>query len=196
MNTDFRDMIRRNNWIVLDTETTGLKYPSEACQIAIVNWLGETLLDTLVKPTRPIPLDAIRIHEITNADVRDAPTFDKVLPQIQQAIAGRDLIIYNAGYDTNILTWSAELAGLRFEAIEHANSVWCAMLAYAEYWGDWNDYYQSYRWQSLTAATRQQGLEIIDAHSAVGDCIMTRNLILKVIADMARRELANQAGGQ
>ncbi len=55
MTDSFREMIARNNWLVLDTETTGLVAPAEVIQIAIVNPEGQVLLDSLVSPAQPIP---------------------------------------------------------------------------------------------------------------------------------------------
>ena len=59
--------------VVIDTETTGVGSQAEVCEIAIVGRTGETVVDTLVRPGRPIPSEATRIHGITNAAVADCP---------------------------------------------------------------------------------------------------------------------------
>lgn len=55
-----------SNYIILDTETTGLDNTAEIVEISVINDQGEVLLDTLIKPTKPIPGDATAIHGITN----------------------------------------------------------------------------------------------------------------------------------
>jgi DNA polymerase-3 subunit epsilon len=59
------------------------------------------------------------------------------------------------------------------------------MQQYAIFYGDWNDWHQSYRWQRLTSACAQQGIDqskiSAPAHSALGDCLRTLEL-LKVMA--------------
>ena len=58
--------------VFLDTETTGLNDLAEIVEISILDDDGLVLLDTLVRPRRPIPADAIRIHGIRNEMVAEA----------------------------------------------------------------------------------------------------------------------------
>ena len=46
------------NCHILDTETTGLDNQAEIVEISIIAQQGQVVLDTLVKPLRPIPADA------------------------------------------------------------------------------------------------------------------------------------------
>ena len=61
----------------------------------------------------------------------------------------------------------------------------CVMEAYAAYWGQRNRRYGGYKWQSLSNACRQQGVKVVDAHSAVGDAKLTAALIRKIEAKLA-----------
>lgn len=168
----FKTLIRQDNFLVLDTETTGL-YDGEICQIALLKSDGQVLLDTLVKPTRPIPPDATRIHGITDADVIDAPGWSLIAPALLEMIRGQDVIIYNAVYDRKMMHQAAEKCGMdKIDWKTHAG-FHCAMEAFAELYGDWNDYHKSYRWQKLTAAAAYYGINSLNAHSALGDCLMT-----------------------
>ncbi|BCC80200.1 MULTISPECIES: 3'-5' exonuclease [Bacillus] len=56
----------KSNFLVLDTQTTGLGETDEIVEIAVTDLDGKTLLNTLVKPTVPISDDATMIHGITN----------------------------------------------------------------------------------------------------------------------------------
>ena len=78
---DFYETIAARNFCVLDTETTGLK-DAEICQIAIIDHTGEVLFNTLVKPVKPIPSDAVRVHGITNEQVQNAPSWAEVAPKV------------------------------------------------------------------------------------------------------------------
>jgi DNA polymerase-3 subunit epsilon len=166
------------NALILDTETTGL-HDGEIVQIALINSRGAVMLDTLVKPVMPIPPGATAIHGITDAMVADAPGWGEVSELLKSIIAGREVVIYNAGYDRKMMHQSAEKAGTpKIDWKELAN-FHCAMERYAEFWGDWNSYHQSYRWQKLTDACDQQGIPEPEApaHSALGDCLRTLALI-------------------
>jgi len=50
-----KKQIEQNNWVVLDTETTGLE-DAEVVEIAIASPQGTPLVNTLVMPTIPIPI--------------------------------------------------------------------------------------------------------------------------------------------
>jgi DNA polymerase-3 subunit epsilon len=178
--TDFVNMAARGDFLVLDTETTGLRW-GEVCQVAIIDHTGAVRLNTLVQPMEGIPDAAARIHGITGDQVADAPCWREVAPTVKQIIQGRDLVVYNAAYDRKMLHCSAEVLDMdRIEWLAVAR--WhCAMLAYAAFWGDWNDYHGNYRWQSLTNACRQQKIEVQAAHSALGDCLMTLELVNKMV---------------
>ena len=100
--------------IVFDCETTGFR--ARAGDRIVALSLIEVLdrretgarLDLMVNPGRNIPADASAVHGITDADVRDAPSFASVAPQILAFIGGCPLVGYNLGFDLDFL--SAELA--------------------------------------------------------------------------------------
>lgn len=177
--TYFWNMVRREQFLVLDTETTGLKV-GEIVQIAIVDHTGNELLNTLVKPVLAIPPDATNIHGITDEMVSSAPGWNIVAPQVIDIIKGRDVIVYNATYDRKMMHqsdehWTSERTVWRELCNWH-----CAMEAYAEHYGDYNSWHGSYRWQSLTNAMFQQDLPTQQAHTALGDCLMTLALVRKI----------------
>lgn len=169
------------NCAILDTETTGLDDRAEIVEISIINESGCVLLDTLVKPFRPIPIEATAIHGITNDMVATAPSWAAIHNQVAEIVANKPLVIYNADYDLRLMAQTAAQYGRN--PIEAETG--CAMLAYAEFYGDWNEYKGSYRWQRLTNAAAQQGV-VIDgqAHRALADVKMT----LGVIKAMAVRQ--------
>jgi len=181
MLANFLEMMERNDYVVLDTETTGL-HRGEICQIAIINPSGETLLNSYVKTVNPIPLAAQQIHGISDAMVADAPTWNTVSEQVREIVAGRDVVVYNATYDRKMMHQSAEAAGMPKTDWKTFSWWYCAMLSYAEYRGDWNDYYGNYRWHKLSNAARQCGVKVENAHDALGDCLMTLG-VMKYMAN-------------
>lgn len=174
--TTFRKALTGKEFLVLDTETTGL-HRGEICQIAIVNSNGETLLNELVRTKEPIPADSQRIHGITDDMVKDAPTWIDIAPKVKTILKDKPLVVYNAIYDRKMMHQTAErweLPKTEWKAV----ATWhCAMLAFAELYGDWNDYHRNYRWQKLTTAARYCRVPVQDAHSALGDCLMTLSVV-------------------
>ena len=176
---DFKRLVRDGDYVVLDTETTGL-HRGEICEISIINQDGDVLLDTLVHTVHPIPPDAQRIHGISDDMVmsEDIPTWLEIQPTVREILRGRHVVIYNATYDRKMMHQSDEATGLDRVDYKAEANYYCAMEAYAEHFGDWNDYHGSYRWQKLTDAARRLGVEVDGkAHRALTDCQMTLGVI-------------------
>lgn len=187
---NFRNALTDKNFLVLDTETTGL-YEGEIVQIAIINSAGENLLDTLVKPKLPIPADATAIHGITDEMVKDAPGWPEIAPKIQEILNGQLLVVYNAVYDRKMMHQTAERHNLPKIEWKEICSWHCAMEAYAEYFGDYNSYRNSYRWQKLVVAARNCGQPTDDAHDALADCLMTLSVTKHMLK--AESEASNES---
>lgn len=184
------ERINSRNWCILDTETTGLNGDAEICQIAVVNWDKEILLDTLVKPTCSISPEATRIHGITSEAVQNTPTFDLVFIRLLKAVGDRQIVIYNSDFDLRLIVQSLQVHGIRLYLMDrewktipgfnqfapiwiNGSPVHCAMHFYSQWMGDWNDYYQSYRWQKLPGGD----------HSAAGDCMAVHRVIEQMAED-------------
>lgn len=161
--------------LFLDTETTGVHETAEIIELALVDQEGQLLLESLVKPQRPIPAEAIRIHGINNAAVQSAPTWAALWPTVAPLLAGRKIGIYNADFDLRLLRQSHRLAGLPWQP--PGASTFCIMQLYAQYFGDWNRARNTFRWQSLEAAGQQCGLLLPNSHRAQADAQLARALL-------------------
>lgn len=162
----------------LDTETTGLDM-AEICQIAIVDVEGKILLDTLVKPSKPVTDGAYRIHRISNEILQNAPTWKEIQPVLLPIVQNYKIVTYNADFGWAMAQNSSEFAGLQDDYFSGFNGVWeCAMEEFAEFYGEWNDYRRSFKWQKLSHAYEVMVREPMpDAHTALGDAIACRKVV-------------------
>lgn len=152
--------------VFLDTETTGLySGRDEVLQIGVVDDDGAVLMNTLVRPIHATAWqDAQDIHGIAPEHVADAPTLDDVLPRLADILHGQVVVIYNAAFDCGFLPVVYEVA----QAVD------CCMLMFAAPYGEWNDYYDNYRWQRLGLAARYVLHDLSHAHDAVADALACR----------------------
>ena len=164
-----REQLNQKDWVILDTETTGL-YDAEIVEIAIINHRGEMLLDTLIKPSIPIPAEVTEIHGISDAMVADAPTFPEVYPRIDAALNNKQVLIYNSAFDIKILNYCCQLHSLPI--LKLAKRSECLMEWVAQWAGNWSYYYKDYRYLPLNGN-----------HRALGDCTAAFELIKLMAAD-------------
>lgn len=163
-------------YAILDTETTGLGKKDVLIQVAAIDTKGNTLLDTLVKPIsrKRMHPDAQAKHGLTMKMLVEEPTFEYVWPKLKSIMNERNLVIYNAAFDTRIITQTIVYEGIPEDYKVAAD---CAMLAYAQFIGEWSEYHKNYSYQLLPGGD----------HTALGDCMATR----EVIKNMAESELVD-----
>lgn len=180
---NFKDVVLSGQFLILDTETTGLDDGSEIVEIAVINAYGEPQINTLVRPTKPIPPEVTDIHGINNEMVQKAPSWVDVRPHVLGALSGRDVIVYNASFDLEMLQRTDQAHGMPMRSwLLGARTWWCAMREYAVFHGEWNEYRKSYRWQQLSAAARQcQLYDVANAHRALADCLATLGVCKRMV---------------
>jgi len=153
------------DWLILDTETTGLGLTDEVIQIGIVDPRGSPLFDSLVRPLnhKTISAQATAVHGITIEMLAGAPTFPQIAAALGEAVGGRRVIAYNAEYDRRMFQQTAVLSGGRPPTWKWE----CAMIRYARFIGEWDSRKNDYRYKPLPSGD----------HTALGDCRATLKLI-------------------
>ncbi|NPA93265.1 MAG: 3'-5' exonuclease [Chloroflexi bacterium] len=163
--------------VYLDTETTGLGPEAEVIEIAIVDADGRPLLDTLIRPQGEVPEDASRVHGLTTAMLQGAPTWPQVWPQIQAALAGRLVLMYNASYDLRVMEQTAARYGMTFDipGAEFGD----LLELYSEYKGVRGQEGDLRRWR-LEQAGRELQIPIPNSHRALDDTLLAREVHRKI----------------
>lgn len=162
--------------IVIDTETTGIKFWDDILQVSIIDFEGNVLFNRYMKPVKVTEWpQAEAIHGISPEMVKDCENILYYKEEIQSIIDAADLIIgYNLPFDLNIL----EDKGI----ISRDKEFYDVMQYFAEIYGEWNEYHQNYRWQKLTKCADYYGYEWEeDAHNALGDVKATLYCYKKIL---------------
>lgn len=160
-----RTRLRRNDAVILDTETTGLD--GYVVQLSVIDCRGAILLSTLIKPATPITATAAAVHGITDADVADAPTMADVAPQLLPCVHGKWLLAYNAPFDREALLRSLLRAGCAPGPL-HTRRHWRCLMRLRAVTEDG-------RWTKLGGP-----------HHALGDCLAALQ-VLEQIAEPPRQ---------
>jgi DNA polymerase-3 subunit epsilon len=169
---------------VVDVETTGMRSGGDdrITEIAVVVVHGgrrEVVVDSLINPGRPIPPAICAITNITNAMVRDAPTFGEVVDQVVAALAGRVFVAHNARFDWGFV--SAEIRRARDLALDGPR-LCTVRLA--------RRLVKGVRSCGLDSLTQHFGFENAARHRAAGDALVTADLLARLLR-LAREEGAH-----
>ncbi len=165
------------NFVVFDTETTGLNPTSdEICQIAAVRVVnGQTRpderFDLLVDPGRKIPAASTKIHHITNDMVQGAPPPAATISRFHDFADNAVLIAHNAPFDMAFLRRREGEIGKHF-----SQPILDTVLLSAIIFGQSAEH-------TLDALCDRLAIEIPveDRHTAIGDALGTSAAFVAMI---------------
>jgi len=166
------DLSSSDDWMLLDTETTGTGAAAEVIQVAVLHPSGTTLFEACARPEGAVPPAAQAIHGLSAALLTPALPFHELHRPLSLLLSGRRVVCFNAAFDARLLRQTAARYGLASPEVR-----WdCAMLAYASFRGDWSAERGDFRWHRLPGA----------AHGAAADCRATLDLIRHMASDPPR----------
>jgi DNA polymerase-3 subunit epsilon len=172
------------SYVVVDTETTGGCAWSgdritEIAAVVVRNGEIVELYETLVNPQRSIPYFVTQLTNITWDMVKDAPTFDRVAPDVMRVLEGNVFVAHNAMFDWRFVTSEVsrstgrQLRGRRLCTVKIARKVLPQLSR-----------------RSLDYVARYYGVEIHGRHRAGGDALATAKCLLRMLADLQDRGCA------
>lgn len=176
--------LKKLTYVVFDTETTGLN-PSQGDEIIqlgairIVNGhiLYREMIDQLVDPRRMVPPESVAIHGIQPQLLKGQPTIDKVLPHFHKFAENSVLVAHNAAFDMRFLQILEERTGIIF-----TNPVLDTLLLSSIVHPNQDNH-------SLDELAQRFNVTIVGRHTALGDSIVTAEVLLKLIPLLEAHEI-------
>ena len=154
--------LKGTNMIIFDTETTGVTENDEIIQLSIIDGKGKTLVNEYVHPYwKQEWIAAARVNGITPETVKNALYPHDLIPKVKGIFEAADLLVaYNNTFDLAFLKrWGISTLGKKQYDV---------MLAFAEEYGEWNEYFGNYKWQKLSKAAAYYGYKF-KAHDSLED---------------------------
>jgi len=170
-----------------DLETTGINITQDRIlEIAVIKVMpnGEVLRKSnVINPTIPIPAESTAIHGISEADVKDKPTFKEVAKDYAKFFEGADLAGFNIlKFDVPMLVEEFLRAGVEFDysrkKLIDAQKIFHLMEK-----------------RSLSAAFKFYcGKDMTDAHSAEADTQATLDVLYAQIERYENQDVTDGLG--
>lgn len=173
--------------VALDTETTGFNKTrgDNGALIAVGHRIIEIgcaeIIDGVVtgrtfrrfvNPHRKIDKAAIKVHGITDDQLKDKPDFEDVVGDLLDFIQGSDLIIHNAPFDTAFLDKEFKLLPLTKQPRQAFGIVDTLKIAREMFPGQRN---------TLLALCQRFNVSHAVEHSAILDAIMLANVYIHLL---------------
>lgn len=180
-----------DEWVALDCETTGINVRrDEIISIGAVRIAGDTILSSerlelIVKPSRAISVDAVRVHGLREQDVAGGLAPDDAMMQLMRFIGSRPLVGYYLEFDVAMVNRAIfPLLGMGLPQ---------AKIEVSAMYYEWKRRQQlpyehdsdiDLRFASIMAAL---DLPLRDAHTAINDAVMAALAFIKLRRLRARR---------
>ena len=103
--------------IVLDTETTGLKFTDnhrviEVAAIEIIDYLPTgNVFHKYINPQRDVPESSVDIHGITEKFLANKPLFKEIADEFLEFISVDNIVAHNAPFDIGFLNFELQKCG-------------------------------------------------------------------------------------
>lgn len=171
--------------VYFDIESSGVDTTSDRIiELACIKYnIDETTEEKTIRvnPQVPIPLEASKVHGITDEKVKDLPTFKQYSQAIRDWFKGCDLAGFNSdNYDVQLLSAEFERAGL--DGIDWNPSLLDVLKVYRKlYPNTLSDVYK-----------RLTGEELEGAHGALADIKATKtifDILLPTLIETAEENL-------
>lgn len=157
-----------SNFIVIDTETTGVDNQAEILQLSIIDGYGNKLWDKYYKPVHTTSWEqAQAVNKISPEMVAKCNPLILDKERIENLISGYDLIVgYNIPFDIRM----CQQNGLSIH-----KDIFDVMRAFARIYGEYNPKYGSYKWKKLSECASYYGYEedLNNLHNSICDCLAT-----------------------
>lgn len=155
-----------SNFVVLDTETTGLQDTDEVVEIAITDMCGKTLYSQRFYPDKEVDYGAQKVNHLSKKVLEGNPKFSAAYwNTIKEIISGRKILGHNIPFDKRLIAQTLK----RYGVADDTDVVFAGMYdskTIAKKWMTAKSY-------SLNKLTTQIGIEREELHEAADDCRMT-----------------------
>lgn len=160
----------KKDYIVFDLETTGLDcIKDKIIEIAAIKYKNYNQIDSfhfLVNPRIEISDKITKLTGITNDDVKNAETIEKILPKFVEFIEDYPLVAHNSSFDLSFIERNLKLSNMKLINNKNIDTLFLSR--------KYIDFTKNHKLETLKKALKLN----YKSHSAFDDCLTTNELYL------------------
>ena len=162
-----------DNFVVIDTETTGMTADDEVIELAVVDMDGTVLYDSTFCPVTEVNRYASAVNHLTNDCLCDSPKFADEWSKIKALIGNRKILAHNAKFDKRAIKQTIE---------KYSSDSSVADLMFSDCYDSVNivKEYIDLPSYSLENIAQSLGISRVESHRAADDCIMTLEVLTRL----------------
>ncbi len=172
------------DFVVVDLETTGsVLGVDEVAEVGVIRLRGREIVGryaTLVRPERPLPIWVRRLTGIRSADLRTAPAFPEIAPELTSILADAVFVAHDLRFDLPFLRWEFARHGLVMPEVLGL----CTLQLSRLFWPDLPS-------RRLSEMSRHFGVAHARPHRAAADAEATAEIFRRVLAQAELAGLAD-----
>jgi len=160
------------DFIALDFETASNKYNS-ACSLGLAFVKNSKIIDKkyyLIKPPGKFISHNVKIHGITEDDVKDAPTWAEIWPEINELTKDSLLVAHSANFDISVLIACCRYYDLPLPYFQYVDSIDLFRAAYP-----------THHKASLDYCAHLLSVKLDNHHNAMEDAVACAQIAVKSI---------------
>lgn len=161
------------NFVVIDTETTGMTADDEVIELAVVDMDGTVLYDSTFCPVTEVNCFATAVNHLTNDCLCDSPDFADEWSKIKALIDDRKILAHNGKFDKRVIKQTLEKRNIDSMVVD---SLFCCCydsLSIAKKYLNLQSY-------SLENIAHSLGIKRAESHRAADDCMMTLEVLTRL----------------
>ena len=100
--------INSDKYVILDTETTGVKHEDQVIQLTIIDLKGTELFNSYFYTSQPVHWGAQKVHKISKQTINNAPLWNDKWDELKTILKNKIILAHNNIFDLRLIEQTCE----------------------------------------------------------------------------------------
>lgn len=172
-------------FVLLDTETTGLEADDEIVELGIISSAGKVLFHSMFEPEKEMHWAAAKTTGISPKSLIGMPKFKDKWPEIEEILKNKTIVCHNMPFDRRQLNQTIERYGISHDHVDTVlKCKFIDSMDIAKKFVKSNSY-------KLEVLCEKLGIKDRQIHRATEDCLMTLKMLRRIELNAQKERIDN-----